>query len=151
MGKDETFQKPEVFLDGVGLVNGLAFSPDESILYFTETLSGVFSLDMVTRKKEQIFKPAGWLPVVDDLAVAPDGGVWVCYNSKEALLPIVNNRPTGVLQPVPGMGAPSSCRFGKGPGFRSDCLYVTEFGLKGRSLTKNGRGVWMFPASQVSR
>lgn len=150
MGKDESFQNSEVFLDGLGLVNGLAFSPDESVLYFTETLSGVFALNMATRKREQIWKPAGWLPVVDDLAVAPDGTVWVCYNSKEALLPLRNRKPEGLLHAVPGMGAPSSCRFGEGPGFRHDCLYVTEFGLKGRSFTKNGRGIWMFPVSAAS-
>lgn len=147
LGKDESFQNPEVFLEGAGLVNGLAFSPDEGTLYFTETLSGVFALNMATRKKEQIWKPSGWLPVVDDLAVALDGTVWVCYNSKEALLPIRDRKPAEVLHQVPEMGAPSSCRFGKGPGFRPDCLYVTEFGLKGRSFTKNGRGVWMFPVS----
>ncbi len=144
MGRDETFAQPEVFLDGLGLVNGLSFSPDEQTLYFTETLRGVFSLDMATRKKTLLFDPHGWLPVIDDLAVAPDGTVWVCFNSKKALLPIRDGHAIGRLYPVPGMGAPSSCRFGKGPGFRPDRLYVTEFGLSGRSLVKNGRGVWMF-------
>ena len=47
------------------------------------------------------------------------------------------------------IGSPSVCDFGKGTGFRSDFLYITEFGLKGRSFTMNGRGRWVLPIGDI--
>lgn len=144
-GLDENFQHPETVVDKAGLVNGLAFSPDEAVLYYTETLHGVWAFDLATGMRRQLFYPHG-LQVFDDLTSAPDGTLWVCLNSQLAVVPLRNGIP-GIGYHVGDLKAPSACAFGKGPGFRPDFLYLTEFGLKGRSLTMNGRGVWVLPTA----
>ena len=58
-GEDENFKHPEIVVDKAGLVNGLAFSPDQTILYYTETLNGVWAYDLATHTRCKIYKPAG--------------------------------------------------------------------------------------------
>ncbi len=41
------------------------------------------------------------------------------------------------------------CEFGKRPGFDLGYRYIAEFGLKGRSFTMNGRGVWVLPVKAI--
>jgi hypothetical protein len=144
-GADENFKHPEVVVDKAGVANGLAFSPDETILYYTETLNGVWSFDLEKKVKKQIYNPSG-VQVFDDIDTAPDGTLWLCLNS-ELALGSIRNEIAKIGYRVGDLKAPSSCRFGKGPGFRPDFLYITEFGLKGRSLKMNGRGIWVLPTA----
>jgi sugar lactone lactonase YvrE len=145
---DESFNKPETVVDGAGMVNGLAFSPDGKTLYYTETFNGVWACDMGTGSRKKIFSPSGLLQVIDDLDVSPDGTVWACFNSDKAILRIAGQGAPDEYS-IGELGAPSSCRFGRGPGFKKDFLYITEFGLKGRSTVKDGRGVWAFPVNHA--
>jgi len=144
---DQEGLAPEIFVDDIGLVNGLAFSPDERILYYTEILNGVFSHDMKTGKNNRVFKPKGFFMIMDDLDVSPDGTLWVCLNSEKAIIRIKENVEPALVS-IPRMGAPSACSFGKGPGVKENYLYITEFGLKGRVLTMNGRGLWALPVNE---
>ncbi|MCU0822354.1 MAG: hypothetical protein MUC95_07775 [Spirochaetes bacterium] len=77
-----------------------------------------------------------------------DGTVWFCLYSERMIVHIKNGKPEkghGAGE----MSASSACNFGKGPGFRSDFLYVTEFGLKGRSFTMNGEGIRVIPVGEI--
>lgn len=69
--------------------NGLAFSPDQTILYYTETVDGVWAYDLATQTRKQIYNP-GRLQIFDDIATAPDGTLWFCLNSEQAMVPIKN-------------------------------------------------------------
>lgn len=143
-----SFAGPEIIVDGAGLVNGVTLSSDESILYYTETTGGVWAFDMKTGEKKELYSPPGFFQIVDDLAAAPDGSVWICLNSEMIIVHLINGK-AGAAYRTDAMGAPSACEFGKGRGFRSDFLYVTEFGLKGRSFTMNGRGIWVLPVGKM--
>jgi sugar lactone lactonase YvrE len=149
MGDDESFKKPESVLTGAGMVNGLAFSPDEEVLFYTETLNGLWAFNMNTAQRRKYYEPAGLLQVLDDITVDAGGTVWLCFNSAEAMLPVRGGRAGRAVR-VGTMKVPSSCQFGKGKGFNPDFLYITEFGLKGRSMTMNGRGVWAVPVKEIS-
>ncbi len=74
---------------------------------------------------------------------------WFWLNSHRAIVPVENGVLTGTGYQVGSIGAPSSCAFGKGAGFRSDFLYITEFGQKPLSSTKDGRGLWVFPVEEI--
>jgi streptogramin lyase len=149
IASEENFKKPVTLLDDAAMVNGLALSNDESILYFTETTGALKSFTLATGKTKKLYEPSGFFQIIDDLTVDSRGRVWICQNAEQALFlyeegAAVRGFTAGKLK------APSSCAFGSGKGFRSDFLYVTEFGLKGRSLTMNGRGVWAVPVYELT-
>lgn len=148
MGSEKNFKNPEVFVKDAGMVNGLAFSPDGKVLYYTETFNGLWMYDIARNEKKKIYSPSGLMHVFDDLTVGPDGTVWMCLNSECAIVAIKDGKPIASYR-VGDLKAPSSCEFGRGPGFDPGYLYITEFGLKGRSFTMNGRGVWVLPLKTI--
>ena len=144
----DKFKKPVKLDDDLGIVNGLSFSPDGSVLYFTDTINGVWAFHLESGKKEQVYNPDGLLTFVDDLATSEDGTVWFALNSESAIVPIKNKKVRKGYS-IGNLGAPSSMKFGKGIGFKSKWLYVTELSTKGRSLTKDGRGIWVVPVKKL--
>jgi hypothetical protein len=146
-GAEENFKHPEVVVAKAGMVNGLALSPDQSTLYYTETLGGLWAFNLATQTRKRIYKPAV-ITIFDDLTTSPDGTIWLCLNSGEAIVAIKDGIAHAAYK-VGDLRAPSACAFGKGPGFSPDRLYITEFGLKGRSLTMNGRGVWVLDVTAL--
>jgi hypothetical protein len=148
IGNDNSFINPEVFIETGGITDGLAFSPDESLLYVTNLDGKLISVDMKTKEKKVIYAP-GKLQLFDDIDTAADGTVWMCFNSEMAIITVKDGVVTAGYSSG-DLKAPSSCKFGKGPGFRSDFLYITEFGMKGRSMKMNGRGVYVMPVSEIN-
>ncbi len=147
IGDDANFMNPEVFIETGGITNGLAFSPDESKLYVTNLNGMLMAVDMKTKEKTVLYSP-GKLQIFDDLDIAEDGTVWLCFNSEMAIISVKDGIVTAGYSPGE-LKAPSSCKFGKGPGFRPDFLYITEFGMKGRSLKMNGRGIFVLPVNGI--
>lgn len=147
-GDSEDFKNPEIIVEDAGIVNGLALSPDETILYYTETTGGLWSCDLSTGTKKQYYSPSGFLQILDDVTTDSDGNIWFCLNSEMLIVPVKGGKAEQGFR-VGHIGAPSSCEFGKGRGFNSGFLYITELGLKGRSLTFDGRGVWVFPVGET--
>jgi len=147
IGDDNSFINPEVFIETGGITNGLAFSPDESKLYVPNLNGVLMAVDMKTREKKVLYSP-GKLQIFDDLDTAADGTVWLCFNSEMAIISVKDGLVTAGYR-TGDLKAPSSCKFGKGPGFRPDFLYITEFGMKGRSLKMNGRGVFVMPVPEI--
>ena len=136
------FEDPEIFADDLGWVNGLAFAADGQTLYYTEMFGGLWQFDVTTGEKSRIYDP-GFGQIFDDLDVAPDGSLWVCFNSGAALMHFDAHGGLEGVYEVSRMGAPSACAFAGDPAFGDEGLYVTEFGRKGGSLKKDGRGVWL--------
>jgi len=147
IGDDNSFINPEVFIETGGITHGRAFSPDESKLYVTNLSGVLMAVDMKTREKKVLYSP-GKLQIFDDLDTAADGTVWLCFNSEMAIISVKDGLVTAGYR-TGDLKAPSSCKFGKGPGFRPDFLYITEFGMKGRSLKMNGRGVFVMPVPEI--
>jgi len=142
----ESFKKPQKLLVGK-MLNGLAFSPDEITLYYTETTGGLYSFDMNQKTRKLIFEPKGFLQILDDLTVDSKGNIWLCFNSEMSIVKISPKGKTAYR--FGSLKVPSSCVFGKGPGFSQKVLYITEFGQKSRSMTMDGRGVWAIPVYKL--
>jgi len=145
---DKNFASPVTVLDKVGLVNGFTFSKDEKTLYFTETTGSLWKLDLSNKKKKELFKPKGFLQLIDDIEIDNTGIIWLCYNTIGALVPIKKGIPLIAIHPGK-LKVPSACKFGKGKGFNKNFLYVSEIGLKGNSLSFHGRGIWIIPIEQL--
>jgi hypothetical protein len=147
IGDDGSFRNPEIFIETGGITNGLAFSPDESRLYVTNLGGMLIEVDMRTKQKKILYAP-GKFQIFDDMDTAKDGTVWMCFNSEQAIVPVKDGLVT-IGYRTGDLKTPSSCKFGKGPGFCPDFLYITEFGLKGRSMNMNGRGIFVMPLSDI--
>lgn len=108
--------------------NGLDFSPDGRVMYFTETFAYrilAYDVDAASGaiSNQRVFasvdKDSGALP--DGLVVDSEGGVWSVHN---AVGKVVHYTPAGNIDQVIEIPAPrpSGCTFG---GEKLDVLYVT--------------------------
>jgi sugar lactone lactonase YvrE len=146
---DSTWASPPVFIETSCITNGLSLSQDESKLYYTCLNSSVNEVDLKTKEHITILSQ-GRFQFFDDLDASSPGMIWFCYNSQYALIEVKDGVIINAYR-VGDLKAPSSCKFGKGPGFNSGFLYITEFGMKGRSLKADGRGVFVLPVTELKR
>ncbi len=143
----ETFKNPEVFLDNLKNVNGIKFSPDGMIFYYTDLLRGLKAYDLKTKKTCLVFGK-GITTLYDDFEITPEGDKWLCMNSEGTLAFISKGKAEKAFH-IGDLKTPSSCKLGTGPGFKKDFLYVTELSLKQSSTKFDGRGVWAVPLSDL--
>ena len=120
--------RPEVALSGVGLSNGIGWSPDESRLYHVDTLAqavATYEFDPHAGTLGPLLRtlplPDEW-GVPDGLSVDVDGRLWVAFWGGSAVRCIT---PAGALEAIVEVPARqvTSCAFG-GP--QLDALYITS-------------------------
>jgi len=112
---------------GIHLSNGLDWSPDDRVMYLTDTLRRLiwaydFDVESGTISNEQIFArvddKAGY---PDGLCVDEEGGVWSAHWDGWRLTRYLPGGQMDRIFPMP-VPRPSSCAFG---GTAFDVLYVT--------------------------
>ncbi|WP_436499736.1 SMP-30/gluconolactonase/LRE family protein [Actinokineospora sp. HUAS TT18] len=123
--------RASVALNGTGLANGIAWSPDGRTLWFADSARGTVSAYRVARVLGPPLVVIAVPGVPDGLCVDADGGVWVALFGGGALH---RYAPDGELVGVLRLSEshPTNCAFG-GPGL--DELYVTT---ARRSSTSSG-------------
>jgi len=112
---------------GVGISNGIGWSPDERLMYYTDSHThqvDVFDYDPATGAidgRRRFAAVGGGDAVPDGLTVDADGGVWVAVWGGGAVL---HHDPGGRVRETIELPAEhvTSCAFG-GPGL--DRLYIT--------------------------
>jgi sugar lactone lactonase YvrE len=143
----ESFRSPEVFLDNLKNVNGIKFSPDGMIFYYTDLLRGLNAYDIKTKKTSLVFGK-GIMTIYDDFEITPEGDIWLCINS-QGTIAFISKGKVGKAFHIGDLKTPSSCKLGSGPGFKKEFLYVTELSLKKSSTKFDGRGLWAVPLSEL--
>jgi sugar lactone lactonase YvrE len=124
-------------LDDVGVANGLAFSPDGTIMYFADTFDRTvwafdYNVATGTPSNRRIFLAMGELPGKPDGAcVDEEGGYWLACVRGGAVIRVL---PSGEVErrielPV---SAPTMPAFG-GPDL--DVLYITSIGAEDEPLS----------------
>jgi len=146
---DSTWMSPPVFIETSCITNGLSLNQDETKLYYTCLNSSVVEVDLKTKERVSILSQ-GMFQFFDDLDASSPGVIWFCHNSQYALIEVKDGLIINAYR-VGDLKAPSSCKFGKRPGFNSAFLYITEFGMKGRSLKADGRGVFVLPVNELKK
>ena len=129
--------KTKVILQGEGSVNGLKYQAAANRLYFTSMVSG--KVEYIDLKPG----PEAGKPVVladlgfglDDMALAPDGDLYVCQYSKGQVIKVTPDGKTKLI--AEGISGPSSAALGVRPG-DTNTLYILE---KGPSLRFTGTSV----------
>jgi sugar lactone lactonase YvrE len=121
---------PQVVRTDLGTVNGL-FRRNGKIYadttFDTTTTLHILDENNLAGPKQSIALPGfGLLNAADDLAVGPDGIVYVSYNGGGKVLRVdpVTNRSCTITTATPLL---SSVRFGNGPGWDPNALYGTSF------------------------
>ncbi|HEV8462752.1 MAG TPA: SMP-30/gluconolactonase/LRE family protein [Gaiellaceae bacterium] len=138
----------EPMVDGIGLSNGIAWSPDETLMYYVDTLTSrvdVFDYDgdVANRRTFVEIDEADGLP--DGLAVDDEGGVWVALWAGRA---VRRYAPDGTLDEIVSVPADNvtACCFGGDDG---RTLFITTAKPDGRVFYANA-GV-SGPAAQPFR
>jgi sugar lactone lactonase YvrE len=111
--------------DGIGLPNGVDWSPDGRTLYFTDSLTAEVSAFAYDPESGVIGVQTGALPISEGLpdghTVDADGNVWVACWSAGRVLCLTPEGRTIATVTVP-VGAVTSCGFG---GADLSVLYIT--------------------------
>lgn len=110
----------DVIAVGLAYPNGLALSPDESLLYVAETHTNrILRLSLAGRGRPGVFCTLPGRPGPDGLAVGPDGVLYVAHHGNGAVVAI--DRDGRILGGLPAGGnGPTNCTIA------DDVLYVTE-------------------------
>jgi sugar lactone lactonase YvrE len=121
----------EEILDGVGLSNGMGWSPDETLMYYVDTLTSridVFDYDgdIANRRTFVEIDKADGFP--DGLAVDAEGGVWVALWAGSAVRRYAPDGTLDEVVPVPATNV-TACCFGGDDG---RTLFITTARPDGR-------------------
>ncbi|GGC71759.1 hypothetical protein GCM10011410_25940 [Hoyosella rhizosphaerae] len=120
------------FAEQVNSPNGLALDAERNLLvastaFDADTNIVLIDIDNPTTSMKSIAIPGfGALNVADDLTVSPDGQIFVALNGAGRIVQVdpEDGSACSVTDSVPFA---SSVRFGSGPGWDSDSLYVSDF------------------------
>jgi sugar lactone lactonase YvrE len=132
-----------IFKDGIGVSNGLAFSPDGTTMYFADSLANVvwaydYDQETGTPSRERVFNDFSGLPgSPDGSCVDEDGCYWIaCYLGSA----VVRLTPRGDLDRIIDLpvSKPTKPAFG-GPAH--DVMYLTSIGGGGSHPVPNEPGL----------
>lgn len=139
--------QPSIYIKNAGLANGLCFDSKSNLIYYTDTLKGVYSFTSKKNDLVKIFKPQSFMGAIDDIGTDSKGRLWItepgssfiqCFDpiSKKLVRFIIND-----------IGQTSSCRVRSENG--EDVLYVTE--LKISKKEYDGRGLVIIPVKSINQ
>lgn len=134
----------ETLRDGLGLSNGVAFSPDGTTIYHVDTLAGTVSQHSYSPEPFNVEEP--WVPVLEDLPAYPDGltvdaegALWVAQWGGSS---VRRHAPTGDLLAIVEVdAAQASCPGFIGPNL--DILAVTTAKEGLDSLTDQAGAIFL--------
>ncbi len=132
--------------DGVGLTNGIGFSPDGSRLYHVDSSEGVIKVHEVVggevvRESGGVFASVRGVP--DGLAVAEDGAVWVAVYGGGCVRRYTPSGAPDVEIAVPARAVTSLCFAGPD---RGELIVVTADNTEDEA---RGGTIFRIPAADV--
>jgi len=122
----------EVFAPAVTSTNGMAYDAARNVVYIDSTFNPATTISVVDLahpdSAPRVISIPGFGPAnsADDLTLGADGQLYVALNVAGKILRV---DPDSGAQCTIASGLPfsSSLRFGSGPGWDADALYVTSF------------------------
>lgn len=129
-----------VINDQLESANGLFYSKDNNLLYFTEVFNGAYSLNPLNNSIDKVFGKSRMIEGFDDMCIDSYGNFWVAdqpngfikmYNPTTQLVTYFRSDEVGIA---------SSCRIRMEDG--KEVIYITELKKSKDSETYDGRGVF---------
>lgn len=113
-------------IDGLGITNGIAWSPDSRTLYVIDTMDQTifaydFDLDTGTVRNKRVFSDVKDLGYADGSCIDAEGCLWNARWEGSAVVRIAPSGKIDAVVPIPATRV-TSCAFG---GANLDTLYVT--------------------------
>ncbi len=125
----ERIKSPQVLLEGIGISNGMTFSPDHKYFYHTDSLAGTIRRYEYDIRSGSISNPETWYHTSGTDAGSPDGitmdsegYIWVAFWGASCIRRISPSGKVMAEFAVPAV-QPSSVMFG-GPAL--DTLFITS-------------------------
>jgi sugar lactone lactonase YvrE len=144
-----SFQAPQPYLSNVGLANGLYYDHFQDIIYFSNTLGGVYEFRPDINVLSPVYLKLRFMEACDDLCTDISGNVWMTDpgNSTIKMFNPGTNRLARFS--IEGIGQTSSCRIRSENGL--EMLYITELKKNYQPVSQNfdGRGVVIVPAQSL--
>ncbi len=145
------YEDPEVLLGDAGLANGLYFDTRRQEMYFSNTLEGIYILDLADGSVELVYRKTRFMEACDDLCTDIAGNIWMADPGTSTVKMFNPGTRTLLRFVVEGVGQTSSVRIRTENG--REMLYITELKRKQsvRSDVFDGRGVVIVPAAELIR
>lgn len=137
--------KPSIYIENVGLANGLYFDPLSNNILYSDTITGIYSFTFDNPKLKKVFEINRFWGAIDDLGVDSNGRIWMTDPGNSTFQCFDPNSNTLISFFVKGIGETSSCRIRKEN--NEDILYVSELNFKGNNY--DGRGVFIIPVKSL--
>lgn len=136
---------PEVFIDNAGLANGLFYDANENIVYFSNTLEGIFTFRPEKAELRELYYKTRFMEGTDDLCTDRKGRVWAADPGNSFLKMYDPEKRVITRYVVEGIGQTSSCRIRVEKG--EEIIYVTELKEVQDLMAQvfNGRGIAIVP------
>lgn len=139
---------PEIFIKDAGMANGLYYDHSNKKIYFSDTITGVYTFSSDNPQLKMIYKPQRFWGLIDDLGTDSKGRVWMsdpgssfikCFDQIEQKVTYFNMKE---------LGHASSCRIRNENG--EDIIYITELTMKGKGIY-DGRGLVIIPLKSLEQ
>jgi sugar lactone lactonase YvrE len=141
---------PEVFIDNAGLANGLYYDATAKLVYFSNTLEGIFTFSPESAQLRELYYKTRFMEGTDDLCTDRKGRVWAADPGNSFLKMYNPGKKVITRYVVEGIGQTSSCRIRMEKG--KEIIYVTELkkvqGLVAQVF--DGRGVVIMPLNSLT-
>ena len=133
--------KPDLFLKNIGWANGVYYHPPMNVVFFSNTIEGVFSFSPGNRLYQPVYYKTKFMESCDDLCVDSRGRLWMTDPGNSFLKMYDSANNTLVRFIVDGVGQTSACEIRREAG--KEIIYVTELKQSQSPMGKvyDGRGV----------
>jgi sugar lactone lactonase YvrE len=145
------YSEPEVIFGDAGLANGLYYDERRDAIYFSNTLEGVYLLNLTSGSVERVYLKTRFMEACDDLCTDIAGNIWMADPGTSTVKMFNPGTRTLLRFVIEGIGQTSSVRI-RTEGSQ-EMLYITELKRTQsvRSENFDGRGVVIVPAGELIR
>lgn len=147
---DGSYTTPEIFLDNIGLSNGLHYSARENRMYLSDTLETVSSFSPGGQSMDVIYRKTKYMESTDDICTDRQGNLWMSDPFDSTLKKYNPKKKQLVRYDIDGIGQTSACGIREEEG--EEVLYVTEIKKKRDPMSDvyDGRGVLVVPMQSLT-
>ena len=148
---DSSYSEPEIFLQDVGLANGLHYNAQENRMYLSDTLEMVSTFIPGEQRLETIYRKTKYLEATDDICTDHQGNLWMSDPFESTLKNYNPKTKQLVRYDIEGIGQTSACGIREEDG--EEVIYVTEINRKRAPLSDiyDGRGVLIVPVNSLTK